>query len=87
MTPSNQQIAEHLKQIGSRMVELEGLLHAIAGAQAQQYKLIASKVSSLTADEDAVLRSVAQQCLNNLEKLSPRRKQFQQDVEAFSKLV
>jgi hypothetical protein len=87
VTPTNQQIAEYLKRIGSHLVELEGFLHAVAGVQAQQYKLIASKVPDFTPEEDAVLRAAAQRCLSNLEKLSPLRKQFKQDVEIFSKLV
>jgi len=86
MTPTNAQIAEHLKKIGSRLVEMEGFLLAVAETQAQQYKLIAARVPDFTPEEDAALRHAAQRCLNGVGKLSLLSKQFAEDVATFSTL-
>jgi len=84
MTPENQKIADHLKKVGTRMVEMEGLLLSVAETQAQQYKLIAARVSDFTPEEDAILRTAAQRCLNGCKQILLLHKQFAKDVEDFS---
>ena len=86
MTPTNEQIAEHLKKIGNHLVEIESHLLEVAYAQAQQYKLIASKVPSFTAEEDAVLRAAAQVCLDNGSRRKAVSMKFRQMVDDFSRL-
>lgn len=83
---TNQQTFEQVQEIGKHLVEIEGFLHAVAFAQANQYKLIAKRMSGLTATEREILTTSAQKCLNDLEKLSLLRKQFAKEVEVFSKL-
>jgi len=84
--PTNDQIVEHLKKIGSRLVDIEFFLLTIADTQAQQFKLIASRIESFTPEEDAALRAVAQRGLDSCRRMLPLHKQFARDVEAFSRL-
>jgi len=84
MSPTNEQIAEQVRKIGKHLAEMEGYLLSVAFAQAQQYKLIASRAPGFSPEEDALLRSAAQQCLEGCNQLSALRKQFQSDVDAFA---
>jgi hypothetical protein len=84
--PTNEQTAEHLKKIGKRLVGMEFFLLTIADTQAQQFKLIASRIESFTPEEDARLRAAAQRGLDSCRRMMPLHKQFEQDVEAFSRL-
>jgi hypothetical protein len=86
MNVTNEQITPYLNKIGQRLVELESLVLALANTQAQQYKLIASRLKKGSPEEDALLRAAAQQCLDSLQKLSPLHAQLQAEVDAFSKL-
>jgi hypothetical protein len=86
MTPTNQQIAEHLKAIGNHIVELESHLLEVDFSVAQQYKLFASRVPTLTADEDAALRVAAQVCLDNGNRRKAVHTKFRQLVEEFGRI-
>jgi hypothetical protein len=86
MNASNEQTASHLNKIGQRLAELQSLVLALANIQAQQYKIIASRLKGVNTEEDALLLAAAQQCLDSLQKLAPLHAQLQAEVEAFSKL-
>ncbi len=78
MNPTNEQLAEHLQLIGNHLAELEGFIRSIAYTQANQYKLIAAKTSSLSSEEKKSLTDGAQACLDSLEKTKPMRMVFRQ---------
>lgn len=86
MNPTNEQIAEHLNQVGNQLVQLESFLLSVAFAQAQQYKLMASKIPSFTAEEDAVLRAAAQAGLDSCNRHKLLSIRFRKMVEDFSRL-
>jgi len=83
---TNEQIAEHLKQVGSHLAEMEGLLLSVAFAEAKLYEMIAVRMPGVTPDEKAALTSGAQRCQDDCSRLQLLRKKFSQDVEAFSRL-
>jgi len=82
---NNEEITAHLKMIGKRIVDLEGFVLSVANTQAQQYKLFASRVKDFTPEEDALLRSAAQQCLDGVQRLTLLHKQFAGEIDDFSK--
>jgi hypothetical protein len=74
MTPTNQQLSEHLKQLGNKLDETGEFLESVAFALANQYKLIADKLPELSNAERDALRLLAQQALDGVKKHTLQRR-------------
>lgn len=85
MTPTNEQLAEHLKQVARRLDDTGEFLESVAFALANQFKLIATRMPGLDPSEREVLKASAQQALNGVEKHKASRKILKDAIEIFSR--
>jgi uncharacterized protein YfkK (UPF0435 family) len=85
-TPTNEQIAEHLQIIGERLINMDTTLISQIEANAQIIKLVASRISEFSPEEDAVLRKLAQHLVNDTDSLKRDHKDFVDLVAKFSQL-
>ena len=86
MAASNEQIAEHLQIIGERLINMDATMISQIEANAQIIKLVASRISQLSPEEDAVLRKLAQHLVGDTDRLKRDHKDFVDFVAKFSQL-
>ena len=86
MTPTNEEIAEHLKKIGNHLAEIEQHLLEVAFAEANLYQMIAIRMPGITPDERTVLTSATRRALENGMTRKRIAADFQKSVDAFSRL-
>jgi hypothetical protein len=84
MTPTNEQLAGHLKQIANRLDDTGEFLESVAFALANQFKLIAARMPGLEPNERDGLQSAAQQALNGVMKHKASRKLLKDAIQIFS---
>lgn len=85
MTPTNEQLQEHLMQLGSKLDDTGEFLESVAFALAKQYELIAGRMPELLPEERVVLRSCAQQVLESVKKHTMSRKLLRDALHNLSK--
>ena len=85
MTPTNEQLVEHLQQIARKLDDSGEFLESVAFALANQFKLIASRMPGLDPAEREVLKASAQQALTGVEKHKASRKILKDAIEILSR--
>jgi hypothetical protein len=83
---TNEQIADHLKKVGSQLADIQDHLLEVAFAEAKLYEMIAVRMPGVTPDEKTALTSAARKCLENGNRRKELCNRFRQSVEAFSRL-
>ena len=83
---TNEQIADHLKKIGSHIVELEQHLLEVAFAEAKLYEMIAVRMPGVSPAETTALTLATRKALENGMTRKRIAADFQKSVEAFSRL-
>jgi hypothetical protein len=84
MTPKNNQIIEQVKQINLRLDDTGQFLENVAFALAMQYKFIADRMPGLSESERDLLKGLARQAQDGVEKHKAARKLFQDSLSRFS---
>ena len=85
MTPTNEELFEAVKILGNHVLEMEKFLLTIAQTQATQFKLMNSRITDLTSDEQEILKDAASKCETSLERQEFLANQFRNAFHNFLK--
>ena len=83
---TNEQIAEHLKKIGSHAVGAEQAMLSVAFSVGKLYEFIGNRMPSMEPEERAFWIDGARKALDSQNRAKAELEEFRRAVEVFSRL-